>query len=261
MTTIFQNVYGDGVKMENKTVKADCQKHGAFKRIDVKLPSGEWQEGLCSKCETEEHEKNMKESENRKNNDIRKSNLRCMGIPKRFTGKVFENYETGESRGKEKALSICKRYATGFKEISDKGICLTLCGLPGTGKTHLACAIANYLGSDSGHGIKFTGVYKAISEVKSTFSGGGESEREVYERFTNLKLLILDEVGVQFGTKTEELIMFEILNRRYEAMKPTILISNLKVDELKEFIGERVMDRIKEGGGPVIAFDWESYRK
>ncbi|EIG27035.1 hypothetical protein HMPREF1054_2009, partial [Haemophilus paraphrohaemolyticus HK411] len=51
------------------------------------------------------------------------------------------------------------------------------------------------------------------------------------------------------------------INERYEAMKPTILISNLSQQELGAYVGERIVDRMREGGGAMIAFDWESYRK
>ncbi|HBH7937850.1 TPA: ATP-binding protein, partial [Escherichia coli] len=47
---------------------------------------------------------------------------------------------------------------------------------------------------------------------------------------------------------------------RYERMKPTILISNQSKDELSAFIGERVIDRMNDGGGCTLAFTWDSYR-
>ncbi|MDN6682437.1 MAG: ATP-binding protein, partial [Enterobacterales bacterium] len=42
--------------------------------------------------------------------------------------------------------------------------------------------------------------------------------------------------------------------------RPTILISNLTREELVTFIGERVLDRMSDGGGCTLAFTWESYR-
>ena len=42
--------------------------------------------------------------------------------------------------------------------------------------------------------------------------------------------------------------------------KPTILISNLDINDLKEYITERVIDRMREGGGQKIVFNWESNR-
>ena len=51
-----------------------------------------------------------------------------------------------------------------------------------------------------------------------------------------------------------------MLNERYELRKPTIFLSNLASDELADFLGERVMDRLREDGGRVVPFAWESYR-
>lgn len=65
---------------------------------------------------------------------------------------------------------------------------------------------------------------------------------------------------MQFGSEAEKLILFEIINTRYEKMRPTILISNLPKDELSAFIGERVIDRMNDGGGCTLAFTWDSYR-
>lgn len=73
-------------------------------------------------------------------------------------------------------------------------------------------------------------------------------------------MLILDEVGVQFGSEAEKLILFDVLNERYERCKATILLSNLTATEVKDYLGERVMDRMREDGGKVVVFDWESYR-
>lgn len=58
----------------------------------------------------------------------------------------------------------------------------------------------------------------------------------------------------------KKMILFEIINTRYEKMRPTILISNLTREELVTFIGERVLDRMSDGGGCTLAFTWESYR-
>lgn len=64
---------------------------------------------------------------------------------------------------------------------------------------------------------------------------------------------------MQFGSDAEKLILFEIINGRYEAVKPTILLSNLNIDGLKGYMGERVVDRLREGG-KADRFDWPSYR-
>ncbi len=59
---------------------------------------------------------------------------------------------------------------------------------------------------------------------------------DVIEHYASLDLLIVDEVGVQFGSAAEMAILQEIINARYEGILPTILISNLSPEELWAFI-------------------------
>ena len=55
-------------------------------------------------------------------------------------------------------------------------------------------------------------------------------------------------------------MMFDILNERYENRLPTLLLSNLTAGEVKNFLGERVFDRLREDGGECVVFDWSSHR-
>jgi DNA replication protein DnaC len=97
--------------------------------------------------------------------------------------------------------------------------------------------------------------------VKETWGGRSKrAEQEVLDRFSNVDLLVIDEIGVQFETKTEENILFEIINERHESMKATILISNLDYVGFKKIIGERLNDRLFEDWR-ILEFNWESYRK
>ncbi len=125
-----------------------------------------------------------------------------------------------------------------------------------------AFAIAKSVIAEHQSPVVFTTALKIAREFKSTWSKTAtRSEEDVIRFFTKPDLLIIDEVGIQFGSKAEEMIMFEIINTRYERLKPTILISNLPKDELTQFIGERVIDRMNDGGGCTISFTWDSYRE
>lgn len=99
------------------------------------------------------------------------------------------------------------------------------------------------------------------SSMKETWRNSEASESEVLKNLIEPDLLILDEVGVQFGSDTEKLILFEIINGRYENRRATILISNLAMDGLKAYLGDRIIDRLREGGGRQVVFDWDSFRK
>ena len=160
------------------------------------------------------------------------------------------------------AKKICQRYADKWLERFKLGGGLVFCGKPGTGKNHLACAIANSVIENHQSDVYLTTVMRIIRKVKSTWGKDSDlTEEDAIKFYCSKSLLIIDELGVQFGTESEKIILFEIINERYEQMRPTILISNLTEEELGKYIGDRIIDRMKEGQGAVIKFDWESYRK
>jgi DNA replication protein DnaC len=64
---------------------------------------------------------------------------------------------------------------------------------------------------------------------------------------------------VQYGSDSEQTILFEILDRRYAEMRPTVLLTNQDRAGLKSFVGDRVFDRLSETSR-WVAFDWKSYR-
>lgn len=183
--------------------------------------------------------------------------LKSAMIPPRFLQKTFENYETKEAWQKN-ALQCVKNLADCFPQTLQDGTCLTLLGTPGTGKTHLACAYANEVIAQ-GYSALFTSVSKAIRTIRSTWGNG--SEADAYAAFVEVDLLILDEVGVQTGTENEQQIIFNIINERYNAIKPTVIISNKDKIGVQKYLGERVWDRLKENGGVCLNFNGRSYRK
>ena len=99
-----------------------------------------------------------------------------------------------------------------------------------------------------------------IRQVRATWRRDSEkSEGDVLQMLGDVSLLVLDEVGVQYGTDGEQTILFDILDRRYRDMQPTIILTNQDVKGLQEYIGERTFDRLREVSR-LVTFDWESYR-
>lgn len=95
-------------------------------------------------------------------------------------------------------------------------------------------------------------------EAKSFSSDVTESQ--VIADFAGYDLLIIDEVGVQTGTDAESKALFDVFNERYQNLKPTVLISNLDAAGFVQAVGRRIADRVKEDGGEILSFDWESHR-
>ena len=189
-----------------------------------------------------------------------------LGIPLRFQDKGFNNYRA-DGPNQQKALATCRSYAHEFPDRLKDGVCLIMVGAPGTGKTHLAFSILRYVSTKAAveGGEHYQAIYTTVMDlfkrVKSTYSrDASETERDAIRSFTEAHLLILDEVGVQHGSETELSIMFEVIDKRYQEMKPTIVVGNLSFSELCNYLGERVIDRMREGGGQAVIFDWESNR-
>jgi DNA replication protein DnaC len=185
--------------------------------------------------------------------------LAAAGIPERFRDRTLESYGANcEGTG------TAKRFAVDFVERFDesRGRGAMLLGNVGTGKTHLACAICRQLLVDKPtRKIMYASVQRAVRRIKETWGkGSGESEAQAIEALARPDLLILDEVGVQFGSETERSLLFDVLNERYERRRATIFISNHNRDEVAAFLGARVIDRMREDDGALIVFDWESHR-
>lgn len=241
-----------------------CPIHGNFE-VEKVFIGGRWRGDVsCPTCTEEARAKSEAKAQRVRAQVEIDGKLKRSGIPKRFMSKTFDNYRVDACNGgaQKMALEVCRRYAHNFQTVVGKGTCLVLCGRPGTGKNHLAAAIANTLISSGEYSVVFTRVYSAIRAIKETFRQEcSTTERDVLSAFINVDLLILDEVGVQFNSEYERMMMFEIINSRYDEVRPTILISNLNAKEAEGFVGERVWDRLFEDGGVILPFDWESERR
>jgi DNA replication protein DnaC len=181
------------------------------------------------------------------------------GIPQRFAAREFADYATTVP-AQRRALGVCKAFAEAWPETLKAGASLVLTGGPGTGKTHLACAVGNAVMETHLAAVAFGTVAGLLRHIKDTYRKDSDrSEQDAIDDLVRPDLLIVDEVGVQVGSEHEKLLMFEVLNSRYQELRPTILISNLNTADLEAFLGQRVMDRYRECGS-VLAFDWPSHR-
>ena len=250
--------------IEHKTVIYHCEIHGE-QESKISCFNGKWSPPYCKICleekkrkEQELEEQKKKIEQERKRELVKQSNLINSQIPPRFLKASFNNYKT-TTKEQDSAKNTCLDYANNFENKLEAGTSLVFVGTYGAGKTHLACSIAQEI-MKKGYSALYVNTSKALRKVKDTWNGGGEREQEAMNYFIRPDLLILDEIGLQHGSEAEKIILFEILNERYMQCKPTILISNLDIKDLKEYITERVIDRMRENGGQKIVFDWESNR-
>jgi DNA replication protein DnaC len=217
----------------------------------------------CPRCIDQRQAAHDSEARERSMKQLRQRKMRQLvdiaSIPPRFTGCTFDGYQVN-CEGQFRALSVCREFAAGWIGQSVKGGSLVLTGGTGTGKTRLACTIANVIIPEHMASVAFGTVSSVVRTVRATYGKGSTvSESEAINALLVPDLLIIDEIGASTGSEHELGLLFEIINKRYENLRPMILISNLNVDDLRKFLGQRAMDRFAECG-TVLAFDWASHR-
>lgn len=175
-------------------------------------------------------------------------------IPKRFVEKTIKSFVASNDKQKA-ALTHVQWFVENWKDSTG----MLMLGNPGTGKNHLTAGISKEIIKQGGS-VVFTEAIKIFRACKQAWKSKDTTESEVMAEFVSPDLLVIDEIGVQFGSDTEKMLLTEIINDRYNAMKPSILSGNLTLVELKNVVGDRVVDRFRENGRAII-FGWESYRK
>lgn len=241
------------------TRESTCPTHGLFLS---RCHLGDiWTKcNLCADEAKAKEEAQAQDEQKRRAREEWEKRLGTAAIPERFQSCRLRTY-IAETSQQQAALSFAKAYADGFSAVQRKGRGAIFVGNVGTGKTHLAVGIGLQVMHTHGASVLFTTVARAVRRIKDTWAKrSGETEGEAIAAMVFPDLLILDEVGVQFGSDFEKNLLFDVLNERYEKRKPTLFLSNLSIDDVAAFLGERVMDRLREDGGDVLPFQWESYR-
>jgi DNA replication protein DnaC len=151
------------------------------------------------------------------------------------------------------------KYAQDFVAGNVKHPFLTITGQPGTGKTHLAVAIAwEWLESRRG-----TAAYWQVETLLDALRSGyehkqGENGCEAYSILhfvKNCTLLVLDDLGAEKGTEWSAAKLDEVIDHRYINRLATVVTLNVQ----PEILPPRLTDRLYEG--TVFVLDVPSFRR
>ncbi|WP_194270225.1 ATP-binding protein [Candidatus Methylospira mobilis] len=183
--------------------------------------------------------------------------LRRSALPRRFSGARMMDCK----RTQAPAYAQAREFISGFRARLETGSGMVVWGDVGTGKTHLVCAIANELIAQ-GHSAMYCTALEAVTLVKSTWKRGsnGLTEYDVYGRFGDPELLIMDEIGVQMGSDFERMVLTSIADTRSRNCMPTIIVSNLDLSGIYELIGERMFDRLVGFDAKIVRMEGRSLR-
>ena len=160
-----------------------------------------------------------------------------MGLPDKFAKCGLDNYDTSEPE-KAKAHRTASVYCEQWPNVS-KG--LLFAGPNGTGKTHLAVAVAKQL-SGTEKDVRFVDVQDLFSKLRGeTMSEKGET----IGRYKDANILVLDDLGIERSTDYTLDVLNELLQHRYNTDRITIITTNVaNSTELSKKLGPRISDRL-----------------
>ncbi len=163
-------------------------------------------------------------------------------IPPTYREALLSNWDDSRSNAGTKA--IVHRYVT--SPVNS----VYVYGEVGRGKTFTVCAIGNEL-LRRGKAVRFETVSELLLDLRETFSAEGMSEKSVLQPLRDVQFLILDELGDLARNRDRTASDFSasriltLLDSRWRTGKPTILTSNLSLEELEKWIDDpRVTSRI-----------------
>ena len=209
------------------------------------------------------------QEEQRKQEEKRKERIKNLfgnsGMSKRAFKCTFENYQPTFQNAE--ALKICNEYIKDFDliSISEKNG-LFICGECGVGKSHLAFATANAL-IERGNSVIAMTMIDLLLKIKSSFNAYNDkmTEEQILKIYTDCALLVIDDLGKEKPTEWALQMIYSVIDRRYNALKPIIVTTNFTASELvKRFgdssIGNAIVDRLFEIC-QYVPIEGESYRK
>ena len=176
-------------------------------------------------------------------------------IPAKFRGKAFK----ATTPGQKAARAMVKSYRDFILKERTWAV-LVLSGTVGTGKTLMACEFAQALIENCGWQVRYCTAAGMISEIQASYSMDDKTEAGEVERFVRYEVLILDEIDVKGAGQNANKLLTEVINRRYNAGRPVVIITNQAFGTLVDFVGDRVLDRMHENSF-FAEFNWPSARR
>jgi len=169
--------------------------------------------------------------------------LQSGGVPPKYLTASSENLQVDKY----------KKIISGYE---DGG--LFMWGSAGSGKTYVAVCIMKKL-LEQGKSIIFRSVPRLLLEIKDTFNGQEYSDKELIEYYSRHDYLLLDDLGAEKCTDWVLQTLYMIIEYRDSHLKPTIITSNLSLDEIRHKLSDRISSRIA-GMCEVIKLNEEDLR-
>ena len=122
---------------------------------------------------------------------------------------------------------------------------LLLVGGTGLGKTHLSTAVAKTV-LDGGHDVLYTTAVGMVAAFEAERFGNstGLTEESDLNRYYNVDLLIIDDLGTEVANQFTVSSLFNVINTRLNLRRPTIINTNLMQEKLRRRYWDRITSRL-----------------
>lgn len=158
----------------------------------------------------------------------------------------FDYYAPGMAdqthrEGAVRALNAAKSFVNECQQ-NPHGLGILFTGPVGSGKTYLAASIANEL-MEAQLQVLFLVVPDLLDELRASYKSE-VNEMDLLDTARTIPILILDDLGAHNYTDWTRNRLYSIINYRMNELLPTIITSNLTLDEMEDYIGVRTTSRI-----------------
>ena len=185
-------------------------------------------------------DRDRQEQEKLREKQIEQDRLRqnCF-ISKNQIAYTFENAD--ENTDKD-IIKKAKNYVKHFEEMRKDNVGLLLYGNVGSGKTYIACSIANAIITEYSYNVKMRNFAQILNDLQK---GGFTLDRNEYiEQITSPALIILDDFGIERNTEYALEQIYNVINARYLKARPTIITTNLNFKDIEKEQEDIMLGRI-----------------